>query len=609
MAFYPNYHTATAYEYGFSTPFPGAPLYQNDYMEMFRQQQQQAMMSRGLFPAAGGKATESKPRLAKDEVDKLEREFQKNNKPNSSLKKQLAEEMRVDIARINNWFQNRRAKAKQEKRTQENEARRKSDQATETPNSSETIKESFHDHDDDLRPSAAPFPPVHVSADASSISETSPTENIQTPEPSYEQPQVVTQEPESEYASPDSSNSFQHQDLDISYSLGPDQFYTDQTCDFSASMPTEVIHQTPGHLTLSIPSQYLAQLPESTSASSFSSYHLHSASDMDESLASFSHSLSANLTSPIPISIKQEQMQREDLDKFDQFSPQSMSQSPPEISTPDFRLKSTSTIDIASRRNSKRPATLVSCVRSQSYNYSGPKTGIEMPRRMEAPSPMRRVASATGNFPRGIQKTAGAGPRSPLYFDRNQENLILQMASRSPASRSPAAPPTPNTPIVPSQQAMRETTVSSMSSAEDDKSYSTQNSLTVPQYAMDPTMRTPPDTPGMMTTMPNSLFPAFDFNVSDDPLSTPSFGSFDQEFPNMSASVPSYVAHSCASQPVTPSFPPSNMGPAFYSSYGGGNTEYNWSDASSVLVKPSPEQSRSRQFQFTNMTAQDFHGE
>lgn len=49
----------------------------------------------------GARATESKPRLAKEEVDKLEREFQRNHKPNSSLKKQLAEEMRVDIARIN----------------------------------------------------------------------------------------------------------------------------------------------------------------------------------------------------------------------------------------------------------------------------------------------------------------------------------------------------------------------------------------------------------------------------------------------------------------------------------------------------------------------------
>ncbi|CRK13688.1 hypothetical protein BN1723_018667, partial [Verticillium longisporum] len=42
----------------------------------------------------GARTTETKPRLAKDEVDKLEREFQRNHKPNSSLKKQLAEEMR-----------------------------------------------------------------------------------------------------------------------------------------------------------------------------------------------------------------------------------------------------------------------------------------------------------------------------------------------------------------------------------------------------------------------------------------------------------------------------------------------------------------------------------
>lgn len=49
----------------------------------------------------GGRTADSKPRLAKDEVDKLETEFQRNHKPNSSLKKQLAEEMRVDIARIN----------------------------------------------------------------------------------------------------------------------------------------------------------------------------------------------------------------------------------------------------------------------------------------------------------------------------------------------------------------------------------------------------------------------------------------------------------------------------------------------------------------------------
>ncbi|KAK1597995.1 homeobox domain-containing protein [Colletotrichum navitas] len=608
MAYYQDYQTT--YDYAaFSTPFPGN-LYQNEYnLEFYRQQA--AMMNRGIFPGVGGKATESKPRLAKEEVDKLEREFQRNNKPNSSLKKQLAEEMRVDIARINNWFQNRRAKAKQEKRAQENEARRRSEQIAEEPSNSETIRESFQDHDDDLRPSTAPFPPVKSQPDMASARESSPFEGAETTEQSVEQPQAVAEETESEYASPESSNSFPHQELNISYNLASDPFFSNQSsCDFTSSMPLEANNQTPGHLTLSIPNQYLPHLSESASASSFSSYHhLSSASDFGDSLAPMPpHGLSGNLTEPTPINVKQEQMHADVIDKFDQFSPASMSHSPPDISTSDFRFKSPSTIDIASRRNSKRPAQLVSCVRSQSYNYSGPKTGIEMPRRMEAPSPMRRVASATGNFPRGIQKMASSGPRSPLYFDRNQENLLLQMASRSSVSRSPGAPPTPNTPIVTGHQTRRETTVSSMSSAEDEKSYNLQNTLTVPQYSMDPTMRTPPDTPGMLTTMPNSIFPTFDFNVPDDPLPTPGFGGFEQEFSTMSTSIPSYVAHGCASQPVTPSYPPSNMGPAFYSPYSG-NTEYNWSDAPAVSVKLSPDQSRSRQFQFTNMTAQDFHGE
>lgn len=47
------------------------------------------------------RTTESKPRLSKEEVEILEAEFQKNHKPNSSLKKALAEQMRVDNARIN----------------------------------------------------------------------------------------------------------------------------------------------------------------------------------------------------------------------------------------------------------------------------------------------------------------------------------------------------------------------------------------------------------------------------------------------------------------------------------------------------------------------------
>lgn len=45
--------------------------------------------------------TETKPRLSKGEVAQLEGVFQENNKPSSNVKKGLAEQMRVDVARIN----------------------------------------------------------------------------------------------------------------------------------------------------------------------------------------------------------------------------------------------------------------------------------------------------------------------------------------------------------------------------------------------------------------------------------------------------------------------------------------------------------------------------
>lgn len=47
------------------------------------------------------KANETKPRLGKDEVDILEREFKKNPKPTTQVKRQFAEDMGVDLARIN----------------------------------------------------------------------------------------------------------------------------------------------------------------------------------------------------------------------------------------------------------------------------------------------------------------------------------------------------------------------------------------------------------------------------------------------------------------------------------------------------------------------------
>ena len=69
------------------------------YMMAQYQQQQRAMMGQGGMPPS--KATEPKPRLSKDEVELLEREFNKNPKPSSGRKREIAELLKVDHPRIN----------------------------------------------------------------------------------------------------------------------------------------------------------------------------------------------------------------------------------------------------------------------------------------------------------------------------------------------------------------------------------------------------------------------------------------------------------------------------------------------------------------------------
>ncbi|CRK31584.1 hypothetical protein BN1708_015980 [Verticillium longisporum] len=549
----------------------------------------------------GARTTETKPRLAKDEVDKLEREFQRNHKPNSSLKKQLAEEMRVDIARINNWFQNRRAKAKQEKRTQENEARRQSEQAADQPNQ-DVVKEYYpdDDHHDDLRPSAAPFPSMDSSASPE------PTETADMP---LDGPSESNIELDTDSTSPTSST-FQAPEQNYNdFSSSDGMFYPSQSpCDFSSISSVEMPEQQgPGPLTLSIPTHYASTAPESSTGSSYTGFQsMSSGVDMDDSMSAFASRYGS-------VNLDEAQARSADAMKYEHLSPDSAQS--PMSGIPSLHFKSPP-VDIASRRNTKRPAQLgTGCMRSFSYNQAGMKTGMEMPRRSELPSPMRRVASATGSLPRGIQKPVSATPRSPMYFDRNQENLLLQMAVRTPVATGPhcsAAPPTPNTPVIIDTQATREHTASS-SASEEDKRYTFQGGLPSAQFHMDPTMRTPPDTPGLMSNFSGVMFPNthlqtnFDYSgLSDEPLVTPGLGGFEAEFPVMPASLPSYVAPGCGSQPSTPSYPPANMGPAFFPSYQGGNAEYNWCDAS---LKASHDQSRSRNFQFTNMTAQDFHAE
>lgn len=65
---------------------------------MFNYQGHSHLIDRNVL---GDPKTESKPRLSKEEVEKLEKEFQRNPKPSSSVKGQLADELGLERPRIN----------------------------------------------------------------------------------------------------------------------------------------------------------------------------------------------------------------------------------------------------------------------------------------------------------------------------------------------------------------------------------------------------------------------------------------------------------------------------------------------------------------------------
>lgn len=67
----------------------------------------------------------TRPRLTKEQVDILENEFQRNSKPNSGTKRHLAQVTNLNLPRVANWFQNRRAKAKQQRKQEEFESAQK----------------------------------------------------------------------------------------------------------------------------------------------------------------------------------------------------------------------------------------------------------------------------------------------------------------------------------------------------------------------------------------------------------------------------------------------------------------------------------------------------
>ncbi|KAF1840818.1 uncharacterized protein K460DRAFT_410222 [Cucurbitaria berberidis CBS 394.84] len=72
-------------------------------------------------PAQKQPGCDVKPRLTKDQHDVLEQHFLAQHKPSTNVKKDFALKLGVPLDKINNWFQNRRAKVKQDRKKMMNQ--------------------------------------------------------------------------------------------------------------------------------------------------------------------------------------------------------------------------------------------------------------------------------------------------------------------------------------------------------------------------------------------------------------------------------------------------------------------------------------------------------
>lgn len=468
---------------GFSFP------YTNEQLLVLAQMQQQRTMLNQAQAAANAspqtKQEQPKPRLAKDEVELLEKEFQKNQKPSSGRKREIADILKVDQPRINNWFQNRRAKEKGIKKTQEFAAR----QAAEQPDLSETgstrspdtdaegVGSEYFDMESQQhhsgRPSSAPFP--EPCQEAELTEDTPPADEFsyaspvgQSLQPSIENNDSCGNGVKEEYPSPDSLP-FQPSDTTA------DSHFTPHASVFAPGLEGQGEYQDEGMLPRQTMqdnfsmSSFLS--PQNQDQLPFSPHQFTPATGPDSILAP-TPSFPSQLLGRLELhGIKEEEEQQsqsalelnsEDLSTARQgaadnnipslaehaqqkiSSPNSAVMSPP---TPDdLRFKSPPPpSNIASRRNKGVPAQL-NATALRAYSY-GPKTGLDMSKRSDAVSPgIRRIASATGpTMPGRIQKSlscasiggSSGAPRSPLTRERTKDALMRSLQSTVAAVRSP----------------------------------------------------------------------------------------------------------------------------------------------------------------------------
>ncbi|KAG5923718.1 hypothetical protein E4U42_004851 [Claviceps africana] len=398
------------------------------------------------------RATESKPRLSKEEVEVLEAEFQKNHKPSSSTKKALAESMRVDNARINNWFQNRRAREKKENNIREYEAKQQLEKDRADP---EQLSQPAKNCQRDFVASSAPFPQPGASPKQHSEESLSPLD-ASVPDETSDAGQCSDSDSASPHPLPLAAPEHEHIH---NFDQG------DEEDDNSSALSDRMNH-------------YLAM-----QESSMLDVGGGGAASL-QYLTGFS----------APESIQQS------VERYDNDNDVDLSTSSSPLDG-DYDVSFTNGMDIASRRN-RRPAPL--------SIGGGPRNSYT--NRANQAACMHRISSSTSS---GRVTKSVATPRSP-FFDRSALSLLQRVPSPRAAGRhGSAAPPTPDTPI----------TLQSQESFGAPAPYTLNSGKFTPPdaYASDPTLRTPPTTPGFS----DGLFhfgSGYDMSISQEPLIAPDMG-------------------------------------------------------------------------------------
>ncbi|KXJ91928.1 hypothetical protein Micbo1qcDRAFT_58502 [Microdochium bolleyi] len=525
--------------------FPAHPGFGLQYMYPYQDRRSQIMTEHA---AQSDNKAESKPRLSKEEVDKLEKIFQQNPKPSSSAKAELADQLKLERPRINNWFQNRRAKAKQERKQAEYEA----EQMAQKELSSGSTPKPLEEGTAAARPGyfAAPVPRRM---------------NLSTA--LFPSPDTCDEDASENNTLFDEEMPSSTSRSDISSRDSRTLFYTSPSLD---------LHAAQAHVAAFSPQSMSSPNFGNNSIGNYTTY-MASAAELQQ-IKETSSACNQGLPSPEEDDNASEATLRA---QYNAMQTRRFSGSMSSPTNPDLILRqSTGSMsslksphpqaNLATRRNIARPAALqdVSLKSRATGTSSTPKTALDGSRRLDPSSPatsLRRISTA-GTMSGRIQKSV-AGPRSPMYFGgRNTETRLQYHHTRSPASSvgpltSPfsAAPTTPITPAVTGMQSLVEPEVT-MSTDEDSllMSSGTPLGFLTGIRGGNADVKTPPGTSGLILNSAMN-FPMHHFahnaELVDQPQFTPYFQADFSELAGRGNNMPSYLELTGSSLPSTPLYP------------------------------------------------------